>query len=387
MILASTPFYAESGGQVGDSGVMSSVSTRFEVTDTTKSNDNHLHQGVVANGQLSVGDRLDVQVDESIRHAVALNHSATHLLHAALRTVLGDHVGQKGSLVDSEKLRFDFSHFEALTSQQLREIERLVNEQIWANSKVETTITDMDHAAELGAMMLFGEKYGDEVRVLAMGENRFSVELCGGTHVDRTGDIGLMRIVSESGIAAGVRRIEAVTGSVALSVFDESEQTLLDVAALVKGNKDNVSTKVQQLVDSNKLLEKQLAQLKAKVAASAGSDLASKATDINGIKVVSSQMDGADMKALDSTVSQLKDKLGTAVVLLASVNGDKINLACGVTADITKQYNAGNLMKHIAPLVGGKGGGKPDKAKGAGVDQAALPTALAAVNDWVAGQA
>jgi alanyl-tRNA synthetase len=383
VVLASSPFYAESGGQAGDSGVISNGTTRFEVADTSKSNDNHLHHGVLTEGSLSVGDKVQLQVDSDIRQTTALNHSATHLLHAALRQVLGDHVGQKGSLVDAQKLRFDFSHFEAVNPQQLRDIEALVNKQIRANTPVETTVTDMDQAAELGAMMLFGEKYGTEVRVLSMGEERFSVELCGGTHVDRTGDIGLMRITSESGIAAGIRRIEAVTGAAALAVFDQLEETVQDVAALVKGNKDSVSSRVQQLVDANKQLEKQLLQLKAKMASAAGSDLAGQAEEVNGIKVIASQLDGADMKALDSTVSQLKDKLGSAVVLLASVSGDKINLACGVTDDLTGRFKAGDLMKHIAPQLGGKGGGKADKAKGAGSDVAALPAALEAVKAWV----
>ncbi len=390
VVLARTPFYGESGGQVGDSGYMchtpaaANAECRFEVSNTTKSNDSHLHHGVLTQGSLAVGDTLEAHVDASVRQATALNHSATHLLHAALRKVLGDHVTQKGSLVDSQKLRFDFSHFEAVNAEQLREIEQLVNEQIRANSAVKTTVTDMEHASELGAMMLFGEKYGDEVRVLAMGQNNFSVELCGGTHVSRTGDIGLIRITSESGIAAGIRRVEAITGAAAIALFDETEQRVNDIAALVKGNSDTALTKVQQLLDNHKQLEKELAQLKAKMASAAGSDLASQAEDVNGIKVIASQLDGADMKALDSTVSQLKDKLGSAVVLLASVSGEKINLACGVTSDLTSQYRAGDLMKHFAPLVGGKGGGKPEQAKGAGSDVSALPAALASVKEWVA---
>ncbi|MFA7553837.1 MAG: alanine--tRNA ligase [Spongiibacteraceae bacterium] len=385
VVLARTPFYGESGGQAGDSGLIKSGASCFEVADTTKSSDNHLHHGVVTQGSLAVGDKVTVQVDANVRQATALNHSATHLLHAALRKVLGEHVTQKGSLVDSQKLRFDFSHFEGLTDQQLTEIERLVNDQIRMNTAVETTVTNMDHASELGAMMLFGEKYGDEVRVLAMGADNFSVELCGGTHVSRTGDIGLMRITSESGVAAGTRRIEAVTGAAALALFDQAEQRIAAVAGLVKGSKDNAASKVQQLIDSNKQLEKELAQLKAKIASSAGSDLAGQAEQVNGIKVLASQMQGADMKALDSTVAQLKDKLGSAVVLLASVSDGKINIACGVTPDLIKQYRAGDLMQYFAPLVGGKGGGKPDKAKGAGTDIAALPAALSSVKDWVAG--
>ncbi len=384
VVFASTPFYGESGGQAGDSGLIQNSTTRFEVSDTTKSGDNHLHHGVLTQGGLSVGDSLEAAVDSSIRQSTALNHSATHLLHAALRKVLGDHVTQKGSLVDAQKLRFDFSHFEGVTPEQLAEIETMVNNQIRANTAVETTVTDMDHASELGAMMLFGEKYGDEVRVLAMGDDNFSVELCGGTHVSRTGDIGLMRIASESGIAAGIRRIEAVTGSAAIELFDETDACVAEIAGMVKGSKDNVTSKVKQLLDSHKQLEKQLAQLKAKMASAAGSDLAGQAEDVGGIKVIASQLDGADMKTLDTTVSQLKDKLGSAVVLVASIDGEKINLACGVTGDLTSKLRAGDLMKHIAPIVGGKGGGKPDKAKGAGSDIAALPSALDAVKAWVA---
>lgn len=387
VVFSSTPFYAESGGQAGDSGyLLSSGGARFEVSDTTKSNDNHLHHGLLTSGSLAVGQTLTAEVDSTIRQATALNHSATHLLHAALRQVLGEHVSQKGSLVDSQKLRFDFSHFEAVSSEQLQQIENLVNQQIRANSAVETTVTDMDQAQELGAMMLFGEKYGEQVRVLAMGEDNFSVELCGGTHVQRTGDIGLMRIVSESGIAAGTRRIEAVTGAAAIETFNSTEAVVNRVAALLKGNADNAVAKVQQLLDSNKQLEKDLAQLKAKMASAAGSDIAGQAVDVAGIKVVASQLDGADMKTLDNTVAQLKDKLGSAVVMLAAIDGDKINLACGVSNDLTSKLRAGDLMKYFAPLVGGKGGGKPDKAKGAGTDSAALPAALDAVQSWVADQ-
>ena len=382
VVLASTPFYGESGGQAGDSGLMTAAGLRFEVADTTKGGDNHLHHGVVSEGAVRVGDKLQVTVDDAIRRATALNHSATHLLHAALREVLGDHVTQKGSLVDSQKLRFDFSHFEAVSKQQLSQIEDRVNDQIRLNTAVETTVTNMEGAEKLGALMLFGEKYGDEVRVLAMGDG-FSVELCGGTHVKRTGDIGLLRFVSESGVAAGVRRIEAVTGAEAIALFNKTEQSIADIAAVVKGSKDNVVTKVQQLSDANRQLEKQLSQLKAKMASAAGSDLAGQAEEVDGIKVLASQLDGADMKTLDNTVSQLKDKLGSSVVMLASVDGDKINLIAGVSADLSAKLPAGNLIKYFAPLVGGKGGGKPDKAKGAGSDIAALPAALASVKNWV----
>jgi len=383
VVLASTPFYGESGGQAGDSGVMSAENKHFDVSDTTKSGDNHLHHGVMRQGGLAIGDSVAVAVDADIRKATALNHSATHLLHAALRQVLGDHVGQKGSLVDAQKLRFDFSHFEGVSDAELAQVEHLVNQQIRGNTAVETTVTDMDSAKALGATMLFGEKYGDEVRVLAMGDG-FSVELCGGTHVARTGDIGLMRITSESGIASGVRRIEALTGAAAMSLFDQTRQQLNDIAISVKGNRANAGEKVALLVEQHRQLEKSFAQLKAKMAAAAGSDLASQAAEVNGIKVLACQLEGADMKTLDSTVAQLKDKLGSAVVMLASVDGDKINLACGVSADLLSGYRAGDLMKYFAPLVGGKGGGKPDKAKGAGSDVAALGAALDSVKEWVA---
>ena len=382
VVLTTTPFYGESGGQAGDSGLMTATGVRFEVADTTKSGDNHLHHGVLTQGAIRVGEQLQVTVDDEIRQATALNHTATHLLHAALREILGDHVTQKGSLVDSQKLRFDFSHFEAVSKEQLAQIESRVNDQIRSNSAVETTLTNMDGAEKLGAMMLFGEKYGDDVRVLAMGDG-FSVELCGGTHAKRTGDIGLLRFVSESGVAAGIRRIEAVTGAAAIALFDKAEQHIADIAAVVKGSKDNVVAKVQQLSDANRQLEKQLSQLKAKMASAAGSDLAGQAVDVGGIKVLASQLDGADMKTLDSTVSQLKDKLGSSVVMLVSVDGEKINLIAGVSSDLIPKLSAGNLIKFFAPLVGGKGGGKPDKAKGAGSDIAALPAALTSVAAWV----
>jgi alanyl-tRNA synthetase len=317
-----------------------------------------------------------------VRQATALNHSATHLLHAALRQVLGEHVTQKGSLVDAHKLRFDFSHFEAVTAEQLQQIETLVNEQIRNNSAVETTVTSMDKAKDLGAMMLFGEKYGDEVRVLSMGD-RFSVELCGGTHVVRTGDIGLLKIISESGIAAGVRRIEALTGELALQYCTESEQALMDIANLLKGSRDNVASKVQQLLAGNRQLEKELAQLKAKLASSAGSDLAGQAEEINGVKVLAVALDGVDGKSLRDTLDQLKNKLGSAVILLAAVEGDKVSLAAGVTKDLTGRFKAGELMREVASRVGGKGGGRPDMAQGGGTDPAALPAALDYVKEWV----
>ena len=383
VVLDSTAFYAESGGQVGDCGLLQAEGLLFEVSDTTKNGANFLHHGKLVSGELSVDADVEVLVDGDIRQATQLNHSGTHLLHAALRDVLGDHVAQKGSLVDPQKLRFDFSHFEAVTDQQLQEIEVIVNQQIRANTAVETKVTDMEEAKQMKAMMLFGEKYGDEVRVVSMGDG-FSVELCGGTHVERTGEIGLMRIAAESGVAAGVRRIEAVTGSVALDVFNQAEQQLHRIAGAVKGTRENTVEKITQLLDDKKALEKELQQLKSKLASAAGNDLASQAVEVNNIKVVASQLEGADMKTLDSTIDQLKDKLGSSVVLLASQDGDRINLACGVSRDLHDRLKAGDLMKFFAPQVGGKGGGKPDKAKGAGSDVNALTKALESVKSWVA---
>lgn len=389
VVTDSTPFYAEAGGQVGDSGYMhhneSTTAVRFEVTDTTKNNHHYLHHGVVSEGSLQLGDNMALFVDPGVRQATALNHSATHLLHAALRKVLGDHVSQKGSLVDSQKLRFDFSHFEAVSEQQLRQIEAMVNQQIRLNSAVETTVTDMEQAKSLGAMMLFGEKYGEQVRVLSMGDG-FSVELCGGTHVSRTGDIGLIRLLSESGIAAGVRRIEAVTGEAALAVFDDTVRCVNDVATMLKTAKETVTGKVQQLLDTNKQLEKQLAQLKAKMASAAGSDLAGQAEQVNDVKVLAVSIDGANAKTLRDTVDQLKNKLGSCIVMLAGVDGDKIALTAGVSQDLTGRYKAGDLMREIAAKVGGKGGGRADMAQGGGTDKAALEQALASVKTWVLSQ-
>ncbi len=385
IVLSSTPFYAESGGQIGDCGYLSSSNGRFEVRDCTKQTDNHLHMGVVLQGSIKKGESLDANVDAQVRNATALNHSATHLLHAALREILGDHVTQKGSLVDSERLRFDFSHFEGVTADELKAIETRVNGQILANTPVMTDVCDMDTAKEKGAMALFGEKYGDEVRVLSMGEG-FSVELCGGTHAERTGDIGQIRILSESGVASGVRRVEAITGAKAIKQFDQAEALIAEVSHLVKARPETLADKVGQLVSNNRQLEKELAQLKAKLASAASGDLINQAVEIEGIKVLASQLEGADMKSLDNAVAQLKDKLGSCVVLLASPAGEKINLIAAVSSDVQAKVAAGNLIKYFAPLVGGKGGGKPDKAKGAGSDAAALPSALESVSAWVKEQ-
>ena len=383
VVLERTPFYAESGGQVGDTGLLTWSGGRFQVNDTRKEGNNHLHVGTLVEGELFPGLEVDARIDHARRERIKRNHSATHLLHAALRKVLGEHVSQKGSLVDPDKLRFDFSHFEAVTADELKEIERQVNEQILQNTPVDIDITDMETAKEKGAMALFGEKYGDEVRVLSMGADRYSVELCGGTHVSRTGDIGLFRITSESGISSGVRRIEAVTGFGALEWLEDTENTLRDTAKLVKGTRDTVVNKVQQTIERNRQLEKEVDALKAKLASSAGSDLASSAVEVAGLKVVAAEMEGADRKALMETADQLKNKLGEGVVVLATVEGDKVVLVAGVTKSATGRIKAGDLMKHLAAEVDGKGGGRPDMAQGGGNNPAKLADALAGVPAWV----
>ncbi len=383
VVLNKTPFYGESGGQVGDTGYLSAEAVKLEVADTTKTSGHHLHHVKVLSGSFSVGDTLDASVDGSVRQRTRLNHSATHLLHAALRTVLGDHVTQKGSLVDSQRLRFDFSHFEALTAEEVKIIENMVNEQIRDNAAVQTRVMSMDDAVEAGAMALFGEKYGEEVRVLSMGSDNFSVELCGGTHASRTGDIGLMRIVSESGVAAGVRRIEGVTGGGALALMDQSEQQLAAVCEVVKGNPDNVAAKVSALRSDNRDLEKEIARLKQKLASSAGGDLTAGAVEVNGIKVLAANVDGADAKSLRDTLDQVKNKLGSGVILLSAIEGDRVALAAGVTKDLTDRIKAGDLMREFAQRLGGKGGGRPDMAQGGGTDVAALPEVLKTVPAWV----
>jgi alanyl-tRNA synthetase len=376
VVLDQTPFYAESGGQIGDAGFLASEGLRFDVRDTTKAGGAFLHHGILDSGVLSVGASVEATVDASVRQATALNHSATHLLHAALRQVLGEHVSQKGSLVDSQRLRFDFSHFEAIKPEQLKQLEDIVNREIRANTAVETQETDIETAKAKGAMALFGEKYGDRVRVLSMGGG-FSVELCGGTHVSRTGDIGLFKITSEGGTAAGIRRIEAVTGAAAFSYLNAAEEQLKEAANLVKGSRDNLVDKLSGLLERNRQLEKELAQLKAKAASSAGDDLAGSAVDVKGVKVLSARLDGLDGKALLALVDQLKNKLGRALILLGGVLDDKVVLVAGVTADLTGQLKAGELMKQAAAAVGGKGGGRPDMAQGGGSEPAKLDEALA----------
>lgn len=376
VILDQTPFYAESGGQVGDCGFLQAGAARFDVRDTTKTGGAFLHHGVVAAGGLNVGETVEAQVDADVRHATALNHSATHLLHAALRQVLGEHVQQKGSLVDSQRMRFDFSHFESIKPEQIKALEDIVNAQIRKNTQVETEETDIETAKQKGAMALFGEKYGDNVRVLSMGGD-FSVELCGGIHAKRTGDIGLMKIISEGGVASGIRRIEAVTGAAALAYLNAAEEQLKEAASLVKGSRENLVDKLSAVLERNRQLEKQLEQLQAKAASAAGDDLSSSAVDVKGVKVLTARLDGQDGKALLALVDQLKNKLGRAVILLGSVHEDKVVLVAGVTKDLTGQLKAGDLMKQAAAAVGGKGGGRPDMAQGGGVDAAALDAALA----------
>ena len=383
IILEQTPFYAESGGQVGDQGVLRAANDAvFNVVDTRKQKGGvFAHIGTVSSGSINVDDALTAEVDEAARHATELNHSATHLMHAALRKVLGEHVSQKGSLVDLERLRFDFSHFEPVTTEQLNEIETIVNQHIRANHEVVTKLMAIDDARESGAMALFGEKYDDQVRVLSMSD--FSVELCGGTHVKRTGDIGLFKIINETGTAAGVRRIEAVTGEAAVQKIIEDEAKLDSLAKLVKAKRDDVSDKVSQLLERQRKLEKELEQLKSKLASSAGSDLASQAQDVNGIKVLAARMDGADAKALRETVDQLKNKLGTSAIVLGSADADKVTLIAGVSKDATGRIKAGDLVNCVAQQVGGKGGGRPDMAQAGGNDPAALDAALASVKAWV----
>ena len=382
IILKSTPFYGESGGQVGDQGWLRGAGA-FKVSNTTKQAKAHLHQGELKEGSLSVGDLVTGEVDRTMRMATTLNHSATHLMHEALRRVLGEHVTQKGSLVNAERLRFDFSHFEGVTAVEIEQIEDMVNEQIRMNRSVDTDIMDIEAAKQKGAMALFGEKYDSEVRVLTMGAD-YSIELCGGTHVKRTGDIGMFKIVSEGGIAAGVRRIEALTGKAAIDYTRQTEAVLTSVASLVKGNKDNALDKVSALNEQARSLQKELDVLKGKMAALAGADLASQATDIAGGKLLVAQVEVNDPKELRDLLDQLKSKLESAVILLAAVNADKVSLIAGVTKELTKQVRAGDLIKMVAPLVDGKGGGRPDMAQAGGNNPAALPEALALVPAWVA---
>ena len=378
VVLSSTPFYAESGGQAGDTGYLQNEKGKFEVRDCVKSGSHFLHVGIMLEGELVAGESLRAVVDADVRVKTALNHSATHLLHAALRKVLGDHVTQKGSLVNSERLRFDFSHPEAMTFSQLREVANLVNEQIRINSMVSTDVCSMDEAVSKGAMALFGEKYGDQVRVLTMGDG-FSVELCGGTHVKRTGDIGVFYIVAESGVAAGVRRLEAITGEAALNALLENEVNLQKIADTIKVSVGKVVEKSEQLIQTNKNLEKELQALKSKLATSSINDWLVEAQEISGVQVLSKVVEGIDAKSLRDTVDQLKNKLGKSAVILANVEDGKIALVAGVSQDATSIIKAGDIVRHVATQIGGKGGGRPDMAQGGGTDVDALPAAMQSV--------
>ncbi|OBU24510.1 alanine--tRNA ligase [Photobacterium aquimaris] len=382
VVLSNTPFYAESGGQCGDSGLLTAEGVVFNVADTQKFGAATGHKGQLVEGSLTVGQQLTAAVDSERRQAISLNHSATHLMHAALRTILGDHVAQKGSLVKADGLRFDFSNLEAVKPEQLRAVEDMVNEQIRANHNIDTNIMDIEAARAKGAMALFGEKYDDQVRVLSMGD--FSTELCGGVHANRTGDIGLFKIVSESGIAAGIRRIEAVTGAGAIATMHDEDMMLAKTARLVKSDVASVVSKVDALVSHSKQLEKEIQQLKDKLAAQEGASLINKAQQINGVKVLIAQLDGADNKALRGMVDELKNQLGSGVVLLGNVSEGKVGLIAGVTKDLIGKVKAGELVNLVALQVGGKGGGRPDMAQAGGTDAAALPAALDTVAPWLA---
>jgi alanyl-tRNA synthetase len=385
VILLETPFYAQSGGQVGDKGELTGPGVFFEVEDTKKQGKSHVHLGVLRAGSLKVGDVVTATVDGERRRHIMRNHSATHLLHAALRKVLGDHVVQKGSLVAPDRLRFDFSHPDPLTAEEIRTIERLINRTILENCPTRVEIMPLEKALESGAMSLFGEKYDDVVRVLKIG-GTFSNELCGGTHVEHAGDIGLLKIISEGGVASGIRRVEAVTGEGALDWVDQTQHSLDQITQVLKSDRDNVEAKLLAQQDKLRKLEKEVEQYKARLASSAGDDMLDSAVEIDGIKVLACTVDGADAKALRDTVDQLKNKLGTAALILAAVNDNKVNLVAGVTADSISRIKAGDLVNFVARQVGGKGGGRPDLAQAGGNDPAALPAALSGVPDWVRQQ-
>ena len=381
VILDQTPFYAESGGQVGDSGTLILENGVFEVTDTTKLGNAFAHKGI-ARQTIGLNSRVTAKIDTERRDAIVKNHTATHILHAALRKVLGEHVTQKGSLCDAEKLRFDFSNFEAVTPEELNTVERMVNAQIRSNLGRDTNLMAIDEAKAKGAMALFGEKYDDEVRVVTLGD--FSTELCGGVHVNRTGDIGLFKITSESGIAAGVRRIEAVTGEAALNYFEAQEQTLNTIAALVKTEPANVTGKIEQVILRNKELEKELAQFKQKLASAAGADLVSQAKDYNGVKALIANLEGVEAKSLRGMVDDLKNKMGSGIILLATASDNKVSLIAGVTKDLVGRVKSGDLVNVAAQEVGGKGGGRPDMAQAGGSQPENLEAALTAAQNWLA---
>ena len=381
VVLDTTPFYAESGGQVGDEGAITSGSARFAVGDTLKIKaDVFGHHGTLEEGTLNVGDTVQAQVNTAVRAATMRNHSVTHIMHKALREVLGDHVQQKGSLVNADRTRFDFAHNAPVTAAQIRDIEGRVNAEILANTATDARVMDIEAAQKTGAMMLFGEKYGETVRVLDIGSSR---ELCGGTHVQRTGDIGLFKVVGEGGVAAGVRRIEAVTGANALAYLQQLEDTVDQAAGVLKAPTAELNARIGQTLEHIKALEKEVAALKGKLASSQGDELVGQAVDVKGLKVLAAQLDGADAKTLRDTMDKLKDKLKTAAIVLAAVDGDKVQIAAGVTADSLGKVKAGELVNFVAQQVGGKGGGKPDMAMAGGTNAAALPAALASVQGWV----
>ncbi len=384
VVLDQTPFYAESGGQVGDKGELKGANFSFAVEDTQKYGQAIGHIGKLATGSLKVGDAVQADVDEARRARIRLNHSATHLMHAALRQVLGTHVSQKGSLVNDKVLRFDFSHNEAMKPEEIRAVEDLVNAQIRRNLPIETNIMDLEAAKAKGAMALFGEKYDERVRVLSMGD--FSTELCGGTHASRTGDIGLFRIISESGTAAGVRRIEAVTGEGAIATVHADSDRLSEVAHLLKGDSNNLADKVRSVLERTRQLEKELQQLKEQAAAQESANLSSKAIDVNGVKLLVSELSGVEPKMLRTMVDDLKNQLGSTIIVLATVAEGKVSLIAGVSKDVTDRVKAGELIGMVAQQVGGKGGGRPDMAQAGGTDAAALPAALASVKGWVSAK-
>lgn len=384
VVLDQTPFYAESGGQVGDKGELKGANFSFAVEDTQKYGQAIGHIGKLAAGSLKVGDAVQADVDEARRARIRLNHSATHLMHAALRQVLGTHVSQKGSLVNDKVLRFDFSHNEAMKPEEIRAVEDLVNTQIRRNLPIETNIMDLEAAKAKGAMALFGEKYDERVRVLSMGD--FSTELCGGTHASRTGDIGLFRIISESGTAAGVRRIEAVTGEGAIATVHADSDRLSEVAHLLKGDSNNLADKVRSVLERTRQLEKELQQLKEQAAAQESANHSSKAIDVNGVKLLVSELSGVEPKMLRTMVDDLKNQLGSTIIVLATVVEGKVSLIAGVSKDVTDRVKAGELIGMVAQQVGGKGGGRPDMAQAGGTDAAALPAALASVKGWVSAK-
>ncbi len=390
VVLNETPFYGESGGQVGDTGVLLSANARFIVKDTQKQGKSVLHIGELQSGILTKGDELSAEIDFENRKAISRNHSATHLMHAALQQVLGEHVSQKGSLVDAEKLRFDFSHLEPVKAEELKMIEQIVNAQIRSNSEAQANEMELEAAKASGAMALFGEKYDDVVRVVSMGdrldEKSFSTELCGGVHVNRVGDIGFFKIIAETGIASGVRRIEAVTGKAAVKWVEDRDLQLDSLAQLLKSSRDEVNSKVEQLIQKLKEQDKQLTQLKGKMASQAGNDLSSQAEDIGGVKILTAHLEGADSNTLRDTLDQLKNKLGSAAIVLASEEAGKVKLIAGVTKDLIKTIKAGDLVNIAAAEVGGKGGGRPDMAQAGGSNPAAIPQALDAAKSWLRSQ-